>query len=81
MEIKNIRVKKSETNPETAEVLASAIIQIAEAFEALLSTKISEDAIVQLLMGMPGMISTVSKSQVKLILRNLKRLKGWYVRP
>ena len=80
MEIKNIRVKKSEENPESAEVLASAIIKIAEGFEQLLSSQLTEEAIVQLLMGMPAMASNVSKSQIRLILKNLKRLKGWYIK-
>ena len=54
MEIKNIRIKKSEDNPESAEVLAEAIIKIADGFEQLLSTPLTEGAIVQLMLGMPG---------------------------
>jgi len=75
----NIKIKKNEENPETAEVLAEAIIKIANGFEKLLSTPLKEDAIVQLLMGMQGMAG-ISKGQVRLILKNLKRLKGWYIK-
>ena len=75
----NIKIKKNEENPESAEVLAEAIIKIANGFEKLLSTPLKEDAIVQLLMGMQGMAG-ISKGQVRLILKNLKRLKGWYVK-
>ena len=75
----NIKIKKNEENPESAEILAENIIKIANGFEQLLSTPLKEDAIVQLLMGMSGMAG-VSKSQIRLILKNLKRLKAWYVR-
>jgi len=75
----NIKIKKNEENPESAEVLAEAIIKIANGFEKLLSTPLKEDAIVQLLMGMQGMAG-ISKGQVRLILKNLKRLKGWYIK-
>lgn len=80
MEIKNIRVKKSEENPESAEVLAKAVIQIADAFDKLLNTPLKEEAIIALLMGMTGMPGQVSKSQVMLVIRNLKRLKAWYIK-
>lgn len=75
----NIKIKKNEENPESAEVLAENIIKIASGFEKLLNTSLKEDAIVQLLMGMSGMAG-VSKSQIRLILKNLKRLKAWYVK-
>ncbi len=76
----NIKIKKNEEKPESKEILAEAIIKIANSFEQLLSTPLKEDAIVQLLMGMPGMSGKITKSQIKLILKNLKRLKAWYVK-
>lgn len=79
MEIKNIRVKKSEENPESAEVLAKAIIEISKAFETLLGSSLKEEAIVQLLLGMPNM-QEVGKSQLKLVLANIKRLRAWYIK-
>ncbi len=75
----NIKIKKNEENPESKEVLAEAIIKIASGFEQLLNTQLKEQAIVQLLMGMSGMAG-VSKSQITLILGNLKRLKAWYIK-
>ena len=75
----NIKIKKNEENPESAEVLAENIIKIANGFEQLLNTPLKDSAIVQLLMGMSGMTG-VSKSQIRLVLQNLKRLKGWYLK-
>jgi hypothetical protein len=77
---KNIRVVKNKDNPETPEVLAASIITIACAFEKLMSTKaLSDKAIVALLKDMPGM-QNVGKTEIRLVLDNLKRLKGYYVR-
>jgi hypothetical protein len=75
----NIRIKKNEENQESKEVLADAVIRIADGFEKLLATKLNDDAIIQLLMGMSGMAG-ISKRDVRLVLSNLKRLKSWYIR-
>ena len=75
-----IKIIKNKEKPETPEVLAEAIIRIADGFDKLLSTRINERAITQLLLGMPGMSGQVSKRKVMLILRNLKTLKGYYIR-
>lgn len=40
--MKNIKIKKTEGNEESAEVLAAAIIKIADGFEKLLSTPLEE---------------------------------------
>jgi hypothetical protein len=77
---KNIKVLKNEANPETPEILAASIIKIADAFERLMSTKeLADHAIVALLKDMPGM-QNVGKTEIRLVLDNLKRLKGYYVR-
>jgi hypothetical protein len=77
---RNIRVKKDEENPESPEVLASSLIKIADAFEKLLAGgALNEAAIVALLKDMPGM-QTVGKTEIKLVLQNLKKLKSYYVR-
>ena len=75
-----LKVKKDEENPETPEVLAEAIVKIANGFEKLLNTPLNEEAIVVLLHNMPGMTGQVSKGQIRLIFRNLKTLKGYYLR-
>lgn len=76
---RNIKIVKNEENPETPEVLADAIIRIANAFEKLMSQELKQEALVALLKEMPGM-TTVGKRDIALILTNLKRLKGYYVR-
>ena len=76
----SIKIKKNEDNPETPEVLAEAIIKIADGFEKLLNTQLNEKAIVALILSMPGMTGQVSKHQIQLVLKNLKTLKGYYLR-
>lgn len=76
----NVKIKKTEGNEESAEILAAAVIKIAEGFEQLLNTPLKEKAIVALIAHMPGMSGQVSKGQIELILSNLKRLKAWYVK-
>ncbi len=76
----NIRVVKNEDNPETPEILAASIIKIADAFEKLMATKeLTDNAIVALLKDMPGM-QNVGKTEIRLVLDNLRKLKGYYVR-
>lgn len=80
---RNIRVVKNPENPETPEVLASSLIKIADAFEAILNQNrqgLTLGAIVVLLSEMPGMKSTVGKKEIRLVLDNLTRLKSYYVR-
>ena len=80
MKAKNIRIKKDEQNPETPELLAASIIKIADAFEKLMATKeLTDDAIIALLKDMPKM-QNVGKTEIRLVLENLKKLKGYYVR-
>jgi len=77
---KNIKVLKNEANPETPEILAASIIKIADAFDRLMSKKeLTDKAIIALLKDMPGM-AQVSRREIRLVLDNLKRLKGYYVR-
>jgi hypothetical protein len=77
---RNIKVKKNNENPETPEVLASSIIKIADAFEKLMMKKeLTDGAIIALLRDMPGM-QGIGKTEIRLILSNLKKLKGYYVR-
>lgn len=76
---RNIKVKKSEDNPETPEILASSIVKIANAFEKLMTSELKQSALVALLRDMPGMAG-VGKGEVDLILSNLKKLKSYYIR-
>lgn len=76
---RNIKVIKNEHEPETPEVLASSLIAIAKGLEKLTNTPLTENAIVVLLKGMPGMSYTSSK-EVRLVLQNLKKLTSYYIR-
>lgn len=78
----NIRVIKDPVNPETPEVLAASLIKIADGFERLMGAKegLTQAAIVALLMGMPEVKRVSNATEVALILDNLAKLKGYYVR-
>ena len=75
----NIKIKKSEENPETAELLAQSIVQVAKASEKLLNSGLTKRAIIVLLQDGIG-VSKISKGQIDLVLSNLPRLKAWYVK-
>ena len=77
--MQNIKVKKNEENPESVELLAQSIIQVAEASQKLLNSGLTERAIAVLLQDGIG-ASKISKSQIYLVLNNLPRLKAWYVK-
>ena len=74
-----IKVKKDELNPETPEVLAASIIKISTALEKLVSDELNPDALVALIKYMPGMAQTPT-GDIRLVLRKLKELRGYYVR-
>ena len=77
--VRNIKVIKNKENPETPEVLASSIIRIASAFESLMTQELKQDALVALLKEMPGM-ATIGKREINMVLSNLKRLRGYYIK-
>lgn len=74
-----IRIKKDELNPETPEVLAASIIKIGTALERLMSDDLNPEALVALIKYMPGMAQT-SVTDIRMVLKKLKELKGYYVR-
>lgn len=76
---KNIRIKKNEENPESAELLAQSIVQVAEGFEKVLKTPLTQRALIVLLHDGIG-TAKITKSQIKLVLEALPRLKGWYLK-
>lgn len=71
-----IKVVKNEDVPETKEILAEAIIRIGESFERLKQSGLNEHAIVVLIHDH----SKVSKRDIKIVLNNLRLMKGWYCR-
>jgi hypothetical protein len=76
---KNIHIKKNEAQPESAELLASSIVQVADGFKKVLSSPLSQRALIVLIQDAVGG-SNISKSQIKLVLEALPRLKGWYIK-
>lgn len=80
MKAKNIKIIKNEENPETPELLASSLIKISEAFEKLSGKgNLNNDALAALLKNMRG-CSQLSKEDILLVLENLPKLKGYYIR-
>ena len=76
---KNIKVKKNEEAPESVELLAQSIIQVADGFEKVNNSSLSQRALIVLLHDAIG-TSKITRSQIKLVLEALPRLKGWYIK-
>lgn len=72
----SVRMKQSDP-PVAKEILAEAITKISEAMTALLASGINEKAIIILIQAESG---GMRRDQIKLVLDNLKKLKGWYCR-
>lgn len=70
-----ITVTKSEP-PESTEVLASAIVKIGEAAEALRKSGLNEKAIVVLL----AHETKVGMNDIRTVLAGLRQLRAWYCR-
>ena len=76
---KNITIKKNEEKPESVELLAKSIIQVADGFEKILASSLTQRALIVLLHDGIGS-AKITKSQIKLVLDNLPRLKSWYIK-
>lgn len=74
----NIRVIQDAINPETPEVLASALIGIEKSLKEIRATGLTDDAIAILVAGMRPIIAT--KADVLLVIDGLARLKSYYVK-
>jgi len=75
----SIKIKKDEINPESTELLAKSVVQVAEASKKLLNSGLTKRAIIVLLHDGIG-VSKINKKQIELVLDNLPRLKGWYIK-
>lgn len=75
----HIKIKKTEGAEESVELLAQSIIQVAEGFEAMKKSALSERALIVLLQDGIG-AGNITKSQIKLVLEALPRLKAWYIK-
>ena len=76
---KNIRIKKDELNPESVELLAKSVIQVAEGFQKVLDSSLSQRALIVLLQHGIGQ-GKITKAQIRLVLEALPRLKAWYIK-
>ena len=74
--MKTVKVVKSDP-PETKEILAEAIVRIGEALLALQASGLNQRAIIVLLQAE----TRLPRSDIKLVLDSLARLKGRYCRP
>lgn len=74
-----IKIKKSEDEPETTELLARSIVQVAEGFEKIRKGRLTQRAITVLLHDGIG-AGNITKRQIMLVLDNLPRLKAWYIK-
>lgn len=72
----NVKVKKSEKNPETKEILAEAIVRISEGFEKLSKSGLNKRAIVILIQAE----TRLPQRDINAVLDALPRLQGWYCR-
>ena len=75
----NIKIKKNEEQPESAELLAQSIIQVADGFQKVLGSALTQRALLVLLHDAIGQ-SKITKNQIKLTLEALPRLKAWYIK-
>jgi hypothetical protein len=75
----DIRIKKNEEKPESVELLAASVIQVAEGFQKIMSGPLTRGALVVLLHEGIG-TSKITKNQIRLVLDALPRLKGWYIK-
>lgn len=74
-----VKIKKDSENPESVELLAKSVIQVAEGFEKLKDVKLTNRAIAVLLQD--GIGSTkITKKQIYLVLDALPQLKAWYIK-
>lgn len=77
--MKNIKIKKNEEKPESVELLAQSILQVAEGFNKVTNSSLTQRALVVLLHDAVG-TSNITKGQIKLVLEALPRLKAWYIK-
>jgi len=75
----NISIKKSEDTPESVELLAQSVVQVAEGMQKVLNSPLSQRALIVLLQDGIG-ATKITKSQIKLVIEALPRLKAWYVK-
>ncbi len=74
-----ITVRTDEENPEPVEMIADAIMRVADAFDRINKSSLSERAIILLLHDAIG-ASNISKKQIGYVLKYAPLLKNYYLR-
>ncbi len=77
--MRTIKIKKNEERPESVELLAQSIIQVAKGFELVLNSQLTQRALIVLIHDAIGQ-AKITKSQIRLVLEALPRLKAWYIK-
>lgn len=71
---KMVKVIKNEVKPESAEILAEAIVSIGNAMDKLSASGLNENAIIILIQAE----TKLSRVNIAKVLRALKQLRAWY---
>ena len=74
-----IKVKTNEENPEPVEIIADAIIRVAEGFEKMKASPLTERAIILLLHDAIGS-AHITKKQIGYVLNYAPLLKEHYIK-
>lgn len=74
-----IKVKVSESEPESLEILAKSIIDVSEAAQKLLNSRLTTDAIVLLIQHNMS-TAAVTRKQISLVLETAGKLKQIYLK-
>lgn len=79
MGTKTLTIKTDEENPEPVEIIADAILKVADAFEKINKSSLSERAVILLLYDAIGS-SNISKKQISYVLKYAPLLKNYYLK-
>ncbi len=71
--IKTVSIKTDEENPQPVELIAESILEIAEAFKKINSSRLNKKAIVLLLQDAIG-VSKINKREIELVLEYAPKL-------
>lgn len=77
---RNILVKKNQDNPETTELIAESIIKIADAFEKIKKSKLTERALHVLIKDAVGNANGIGIPAIKEVLAAIGNLKKYYIK-
>lgn len=79
MPSQTIKVTSKEENPEPVELIADAVIKVAEGFDKINKSRLTERAIVLLLHDAIG-VTYITKKQIGYVLKYAPKLKDYYTK-